>query len=81
VLGRRRDTTITEELPGYLRVELRTFLFVDDGEFLLNRSRNVIQTRSASRIGYSDLGKNRNRAVQQCASGEGFSGRCQYFHC
>jgi len=61
VLGRRSDTTIIEELPGYLRVELRTVLFVDDGEFLLDRSRNVIQLRSASRLGYSDLGKNRSR--------------------
>ena len=38
VLGRRGDTTIIEEKPGYLRVELRTTLFVDDGEFLLDRS-------------------------------------------
>jgi uncharacterized protein (DUF1499 family) len=61
VLGRRGDTTILEELPGYLRVELRTVLFVDDGEFLLDRSQRVIQLRSASRLGYSDLGKNRSR--------------------
>jgi len=61
VLGRRRDAKITEELPGYLRVELRTLLFVDDGEFLLDRTRKAIQVRSASRIGYSDLGKNRSR--------------------
>jgi uncharacterized protein (DUF1499 family) len=61
VLGRRGDTTIIEEKPGYLRVELRTTLFVDDGEFLLDRPRSVIQVRSASRLGYSDLGKNRSR--------------------
>lgn len=61
VLGRRKDTTIMEELTGYLRVELRTVLFVDDGEFLLDRMRNVIHVRSASRLGYSDLGKNRSR--------------------
>lgn len=61
ILARRSDTTITDELPGYLRVELRTALFVDDGEFLLDRTQNVIQVRSASRIGYSDLGKNRSR--------------------
>jgi len=61
VLGRRGDATITDELPGYLRIELRTLLFVDDAEFLLDRSRNVIQVRSASRLGYSDLGKNRSR--------------------
>lgn len=60
-LGGRNDTTIVEEKPGYLRVELRTALFVDDGEFLLDRTHNVIQVRSASRLGYSDLGKNRSR--------------------
>jgi uncharacterized protein (DUF1499 family) len=61
VLGQRADVTLTEELPGYLRVELRTLLFVDDGEFLLDRKQSVIQVRSASRLGYSDLGKNRSR--------------------
>ena len=61
VLGQRGDTTIIEEKPGYLRVELRTTLFVDDGEFLLDRAQSVIQLRSASRLGYSDLGKNRSR--------------------
>jgi len=61
VLGRRGDTAVIDEKPGYLRVELRTTLFVDDGEFLLDRPRSVIQVRSASRLGYSDLGKNRSR--------------------
>jgi len=61
MLGQRGDAAIIEEKPGYLRVELRTTLFVDDGEFLLDRSRSVIQVRSASRLGYSDLGKNRSR--------------------
>jgi uncharacterized protein (DUF1499 family) len=61
ILGQRKDTKIIEESPGYLRVELRTTLFVDDGEFLLDRSRSVIHVRSASRLGYSDLGKNRSR--------------------
>jgi uncharacterized protein (DUF1499 family) len=61
ILGQRSDTTVIEEKPGYLRVELRTMLFVDDGEFLLDRPRSVIQVRSASRLGYSDLGKNRSR--------------------
>jgi uncharacterized protein (DUF1499 family) len=61
ILGQRRDTTIREELPGYLRVELRTHLFTDDGEFLLDRTQRVVHVRSASRLGYSDLGKNRSR--------------------
>ena len=61
VLTQRPDVTIVEERPGYLRVELRTLLFTDDGEFLLDRTGSVIQVRSASRLGYSDLGKNRSR--------------------
>jgi uncharacterized protein (DUF1499 family) len=61
LLGRRGDTTIIAEQPGYLRVEFRTVLFVDDGEFLLDRPHTAIQVRSASRLGYSDLGKNRSR--------------------
>ena len=61
LLERRTDATIIVERAGYLRVELRTNLFVDDGEFLLDREKRVIHVRSASRIGYSDLGKNRSR--------------------
>jgi len=61
LLARRKDTTVIEEKSGYLRVELRTTFFVDDCEFLLDRERQVIQVRSASRLGYSDLGKNRSR--------------------
>lgn len=61
VLGQRRDTTIIDEKPGYLRVELRTTFFVDDGEFLLDPAHSIIHVRSASRLGYSDMGKNRSR--------------------
>ncbi len=61
ILADRDDTTIIEEGPGYLRVEFHTLLFVDDGEFLLDVEHQVIQVRSASRKGYSDLGKNRKR--------------------
>lgn len=61
IVSRRSDTTIVEDLPGYLRVELRTLLFIDDGEFLMDPTNKVIQVRSASRLGYSDLGKNRSR--------------------
>ena len=61
VLGRRNDTTVIGEAADYLRVEFRTTLFIDDGEFLLDRPNHAIQVRSASRLGYSDLGKNRSR--------------------
>jgi uncharacterized protein (DUF1499 family) len=61
VLAARDDSSFVEEGEGYLRIELRTRLFVDDAEFLLDRERRVIQVRSASRPGYSDPGKNRRR--------------------
>ena len=61
VLIGRADATLIEEQPGYLRLELRTTLFVDDAEFLLDPVNRVIHVRSASRLGYSDLGKNRSR--------------------
>ena len=61
VLTGRADATLIEEQPGYLRLELRTTLFVDDAEFLLDPVNRVIHVRSASRLGYSDLGKNRSR--------------------
>ena len=37
------------------------FRFVDDVEFYFDDAKKVIQTKSASRIGYSDLGVNRRR--------------------
>ncbi|MBD3880969.1 DUF1499 domain-containing protein [Phormidium tenue FACHB-886] len=47
----------------YLYAEFTTPLmgFVDDVEFYLDRSANVVQVRSASRLGKSDLGVNRQR--------------------
>ena len=52
---------IVEASPGYLRVEFTSaiFRFVDDVEFYFKS--NTIQLRSASRLGYSDLGVNRER--------------------
>ena len=43
------------------------FRFVDDVEFLFEEEKNLIHVRSASRIGYSDLGVNRKRieAIRQ----------------
>lgn len=64
MIRQRSDATIIEEGRGYLRVELRTTLFVDDAEFLLDGEKKVIHLRSASRLGYSDLGKNRSRVEE-----------------
>lgn len=56
-------TRVTEANDHYLRVEFTTAIlrFVDDVEFLLDAPGEVIHVRSASRVGYSDLGTNRKR--------------------
>jgi len=56
-------TSIVETEPGYLKAETKSalFRFVDDVEFRLDGAVGVIHVRSASRIGYSDLGANRKR--------------------
>jgi uncharacterized protein (DUF1499 family) len=48
---------------NYLHAEFTSLLlrFVDDVELLLEPERGLIQVRSASRVGYSDLGANRRR--------------------
>lgn len=47
----------------YVRAEFtsRVFRFVDDVEFYFDRDHKVVHVRSASRVGYSDLGVNRRR--------------------
>jgi uncharacterized protein (DUF1499 family) len=49
--------------PDYLYAQFTTQLlqFVDDAEFWFDPQNNVIQVRSASRVGRSDLGVNRRR--------------------
>lgn len=60
--GMERITLITDE-PGYVHVEARsrTFRFVDDVEFYFDQEAQLIHFRSASRLGHSDMGVNRNR--------------------
>ncbi len=55
--------TIISQTENYLYVEARSliFRFVDDVEFLVDNQRKVFQFRSASRVGYSDIGANRKR--------------------
>ena len=54
------------EGPGYLHFEFRSpfFGFVDDVEFHLDLSNHRIDIRSASRVGWSDLGANRRRVAE-----------------
>ncbi|MCY7273575.1 MAG: DUF1499 domain-containing protein [Phormidesmis sp. CAN_BIN44] len=56
-------TKIVTENETYLYAEFASNLmgFVDDVEFYLDKTAGVIHVRSASRLGQSDLGVNRQR--------------------
>ncbi len=57
------EANIVESGNGYLHAEFtsRLMRYVDDVEFLEDSTAGVIHVRSASRLGYSDLGANRKR--------------------
>jgi uncharacterized protein (DUF1499 family) len=63
-------TKIITQTDNYMHVEFTTRImrFVDDVEFLLAEDEKVIHVRSASRVGYSDLGTNRKRVEAVRAS-------------
>ena len=54
---------IVEQSSNYLYAEFTSSLmgYVDDVEFLYDAGSNTTQVRSASRVGYSDMGANRSR--------------------
>jgi uncharacterized protein (DUF1499 family) len=54
---------IVKREPGYLYAQFTTRLmkYVDDAEFWFDPDTEVVQVRSASRLGKSDLGVNRER--------------------
>lgn len=56
-------TTIVTVDGDYLHATFasRIFRFVDDVEFLVDREAGVVHVRSASRLGYGDMGVNRRR--------------------
>ena len=56
-------TRIVVDTADYLHAECASavFGFVDDLELHLRRAEGIIAVRSASRLGYSDLGVNRHR--------------------
>ncbi len=56
-------TAVVEEKPGYLKMTFTSalFRFVDDVEFEVDEAAKVVNIRSASRVGHSDLGVNRKR--------------------
>lgn len=63
VVNNMAGTALADENDHYLHFECASKLlgFVDDLEFLCDADEQVIHVRSASRLGYSDLGQNRKR--------------------
>jgi uncharacterized protein (DUF1499 family) len=66
VLASMPNHKIVKETDNYLYTEFTSKLmgFVDDVEFYLDNGSKTIQVRSASRLGESDLGVNRQRIEQ-----------------
>jgi len=69
IIRQMNGATLVREQPDYLYAQFRTpwLGFVDDAEFWHDPAAQVIQVRSASRLGDSDLGLNRQRieAIRQ----------------
>jgi uncharacterized protein (DUF1499 family) len=63
VIEEMERTTIIEVTDNYLYAEFKSKLmgYVDDVEFYRDDAEKVIHVRSASRLGQSDLGVNRQR--------------------
>jgi len=57
------EANIVEQSSNYLYAEFTSSLmgYVDDVEFLYDAASDSTQVRSASRVGYSDMGANRKR--------------------
>jgi len=73
ILRDRPRTTIVREETDYLKAECRSalFRFVDDVEILFDDAEKRIHFRSASRVGRSDFGVNRNRMEEIRAAFKG----------
>lgn len=63
MLGKQPRTTLVKATDRYSHLECksRLFGFIDDLELLLDPASGRIDLRSASRVGYFDLGVNRRR--------------------
>ena len=63
ILEKTSNCRVISQDSSYIHAEFRTRLlrFVDDVEFRLESETSEIAVRSASRVGYSDLGTNRRR--------------------
>jgi uncharacterized protein (DUF1499 family) len=63
IVGAYPKTKVVQDTGEYMHVEFTVsiFGFVDDVEFHLRPEKGIIALRSASRLGYSDLGVNGRR--------------------
>jgi len=63
ILESTKRAEIISSTDNYIHAEFTSliFRFVDDVEFYFDDQKPVIHVRSASRVGYSDLGANRKR--------------------
>ena len=63
ILEKQKGVRVTRSETDYIHAEFRSLIlkFVDDVEFLFTEEGNIIHVKSASRVGYSDLGANRRR--------------------
>lgn len=72
-LSQMAGARVVQENGPYLYAEFTTRImgFVDDVEFLEIPEEGIVQVRSASRLGYSDLGENRERveAIRAAVTG------------
>lgn len=63
ILAADDSYTLINQTPTYIHAEARSGLwrFIDDVEFFFDEATGLIQFRSASRLGYGDMGANRQR--------------------
>lgn len=63
IIAAQEGARIVAQQPDYLHAEYQSRLmgFVDDLELTVNSAAHLIEVRSASRLGYGDLGVNRAR--------------------
>ncbi|MCA0969739.1 DUF1499 domain-containing protein [Halobacillus litoralis] len=63
VLGEMERTSIEDDSQHYIHaiVKSKILRFKDDVEFYFDEQQKLIHYRSASRVGYSDMGVNRKR--------------------
>ncbi len=72
-----KRSRIVDDTGEYIHAEFTSliFRFVDDAEFLFDKTKNCIHIRSASRLGRSDFGVNRSRVEEIRRRFNGSGGR------